>query len=234
MPNNKQYPGEEQHYGQGPQGEKVGRPKQRNFWRSATLVMTIVAILASLVAYVAIKFPRLVGNYPAQTTMTTTGATGPQTSTTVIATSTNATSQSSTPVVQPTATVPSGMITENILLSCGGCNDPIQLTITTVQVDDANGRMVWTTSLKNITGNQINYSFNEYDLLANGTQTKIPATYSPGYGGSLNDDTPFNMEETFAFVPLQNVTYTLTVIMSFNNSTESDQITFNPVPITFQ
>jgi hypothetical protein len=192
--------------------------------------MTIVAALSMLTAVVAIKFPRIVGNSPSQATLVTTGQTG-QSSTTVLATSTGATPQSSTAAAQ--ATVVSGSISENILLACGGCNDPIQVTITTVQVDDANGHMVWNTTLKDVIGNDVNYQWIEYDLQASGTQTKIPATYSQ-VSGPLTSNNPYVMQATFAFVPLHNVTYTFTPIVNFyENTTGTQQIAFNPVQVSF-
>lgn len=216
------FPGEEQHYGQ---GEKLGNrpPKRGNFWRSATLVMTIIAALAVLTAVVAIKFPTLVGNSPSQGG----SATASQPGTTVLAGQTNATTLSSTPGIQPT--VASGLITKNLLLSCGSCNDPIQVTITTIQIDGANGRMVWNMTLKDITGNDLHYGFNEFDLQASGSQTKIPASYSQTQG-DLTSDNPYTMQAIFAFVPLQNVTYTLTVNLGFG---EFGQIVFNPTQVSF-
>jgi len=130
---------------------------------------------------------------------------------------------------QPAATVASGTITENLLLTCGAnCNDPIRVTITTIQVDGANGRMIWNISMKNVTGSSVNYGVSTFELLANGTQTQIPATFSQPQGNLPNSD-PSIIQGTFAFVPLQKTTYTLTVVIESTAGT----MTFDPAPVTF-
>lgn len=233
MKNQGAYPGEQHHYGQDPQSGKLSNQtrKRGNFWRSATFVMTIIAMLSILTAFVAIKYPRFVGNYPPGTTLAAAPQTGSSANSAAQPVATNAPSSAANPTAQPAATVPSSTLNENILLSCGGCDDPIRVTINTVQVDDANGRMIWNMTLKNVSGNSIGYHFYQYSLVASGSQTQIPASFSPDPGGQLMNDTPYTMQAIFAFVPSQNVSYTFTAELAFNSS---GQIHFDPVPITFQ
>jgi hypothetical protein len=60
----------------------------------------------------------------------------------------------------------SGSIVTNITLTCGGCNDPIHVTISTIQIDNTNGRMIWNTTLKDITASGRPYSIKIYTLQA--------------------------------------------------------------------
>jgi hypothetical protein len=93
--------------------------------------------------------------------------------------------------------------------------------------------MIWNTTLKDVTGNNYGYTFAEYDLQAEGSQNKVPATYSQS-SGNLTSDNPYSMQATFAFVPVRGVPYTLTVIVgTYESTVGSGQIAFNPVPVTF-
>lgn len=165
----------------------------------------------------------------AQTGPSSAPTTAPTTAPASIPTSTPTTPPSAT--VQPVATVASGTITENLLLTCGAnCNDPIRVTITTIQVNDANGNMVWNISLEDITGTSVGYGIQPFELLASGTQTQIPATISQSMG-TLTNNVPYTIQATFAFVPIQNTTYTLAVGVE-ENPYLGPEITFEPAQIT--
>ncbi len=161
------------------------------------------------------------------------GTSVPPTTPTSTPTSVPTTAPTTPPVAtaQPVGTVATGMITENLLLTCGtNCNDPIRVTITTVQVNDADGNMVWNISLEDITGTGVGYGVDTFELLASGSQTQIPATVSQS-SGSLTNNVPLTIQATFAFVPIQSTTYTLTVVVQ-ENPFEGPQITFVPAQIT--
>jgi hypothetical protein len=172
------------------------------------------------------------GSSSAGSGTTTVSTSIPTTVSTSIPTSTPAPSPSAT--AQPVATAASGTITENLLLTCGAnCNDPIRVTITTVQVNDASGNMIWNISMKNITGNSVTYGVATFELLANGAQTPVPASFSQP-GGTLTNSDPYSIQGIFAFVPTQNTTYQLTAVFNENGGTLGGgvTITFDPAQIT--
>jgi len=211
---NDNYPGETHHYG------------RKNRWKVVTLVLfisTVILATTTLLAYNHIINPPAARPTPIATQ-------APQQTTTVPATETptSASTPSSMSTVQPSATVADGVIQENITLTCGGCNDPIRVIINTVQIDNANGRMIWDTTLKDITGSNLGYSINEYNLQANASQTQVPATFSQG-SGNLVSNVPDDIQGIFAFVPSHNVIYTLTIVVNWDGGST----TFDPVKITF-
>ena len=162
--------------------------------------------------------------------VSSTKATGNETNTlpTTTASSAGATAQS-------VATVTSGTITKNLLLTCGtNCNDPIRVTITDIQVNDADGNMIWNISLKNITGTSVSYGIDKFELLANGAQNQIPATFAQQSGTLPNND-PYSIQGVFAFVPTQNTTYQLTAKLNENGGALGGgvTITFDPAQINF-
>lgn len=233
------HPGEEGYYGIRPQlpsanypapyypnpNDKPEQPKRRNPLTIVVLVLVVlVLILGATMALVLRRIsssPAVASSSPTQLTSSSPTANG--------ATSTPLLPPTATP--QTVATVASGTITENLQLTCGpNCNDPIQVTITTIQVDDANGNMVWNVSLKNVSGSSMGYGIDTFELLASGTQTQIPANF-PQSSGTLTNSDPDSIQGTFAFVPTQNTTYTLTVVIE-ENPFMGPQITFDPAQIT--
>jgi hypothetical protein len=156
---------------------------------------------------------------PVSTNGTPTSTTGQS------STATRVSSSSPTPAAQ---LAPDGAITENIVFTCTGCNDPIRVTINTVKIENANGRMVWGITLKNITGSNVNYTILEFDLQANASQTKVRATFSQGFG-NLASNIETEIQGIFAFVPYSNLTYTLTVVVDSNLGV----IRLDPVKLTF-
>jgi hypothetical protein len=224
-----------QNFGPGPLGGKLPNrpPERRNGWKVATLILSITTIV--FLATTVLAFTRSSAS-TARTVITapTTTLTQPaQQTPTALATAapTSAlTPSSSTPAVQTSLTpVPDGVIQENITLTCNGCNDPIRVTINTVRVDSANGRMIWDNTLKDVTGSDFNYGISTYTLQDSTAQTPaIPAVFAQS-SGSLVSNIPSNTQGVFAFVPSRNVTYILTVAIGVIGIT----VTFNPVKITF-
>lgn len=241
------HPGEEHHYnpdpqfattqnfGPGSQGDKLSG-KRRNGWKVATMILLITNLifLATTVfafnrANSVAQTPTLAANQVARPTPVNT-ANPPSTPTSVAPspTPTSGSTSEPTPTTQGSVPVANGTIQKNIVLTCGQCNDPIRVTINTVQIDSANGRMIWDITLKDITGSGLNYGVNEWDLQADVSETKIPATFSQGNGG-LASNVPTDIQGIFAFIPSQNVTYTLTAVI---DSTDG-RMNFDPVKITF-
>ena len=157
----------------------------------------------------------------APTNATPTSATDTSTSTPV----------ASTPVAATSLTpVSDGLIQKNITLTCNGCNYGIRVTINTVRVDSANGRMLWDNTFKDVTGTDVGYNINTYTLQDTTTQTSaIPAVFSQSSRQSIKN-IPSTVQGIFTFVPSRNITYILTVVIySYSGVT----ITFDPVKITF-
>jgi hypothetical protein len=144
--------------------------------------------------------------------------------------------QSPTVATEPSATapsglVPNGLIQKNITLTCG-CSDPIRVTINTIQIDGANGRMIWNTTLKDIAGSDLYFGINEYSLQSSTSQTPFLAAFpSTSY---LTNNIPYDMKMIFTFIPSYNITYTLTVVMTANGLPGGGEtISFNPINISF-
>ncbi len=137
--------------------------------------------------------------------------------------------QPPTPTIEPSATVADGLITKNLTLPCSSCNsDPVHVTINTIQIDNANGRMIWDTSLRDVTGSGRGFSYVKYDLQANGSQTMVDAVLSQTqFSGNQAD-----MQAIFAFVPSPGVSYTLTIVVNWAYNT-SGNIYFDPVKLSF-
>ena len=224
-----------QNFDSGLQGGKLPDqpPKRRKFMPIVVSVLLVLVIILGATTVFALRRtnPTATAVGPKATTQPTaspSNVTPVPTSTSSIggiATSTSTSSPIAT--AQPVATVASGTITENLLLTCGAnCNDPVRVTITNVQVNDANGNMLWNISMKNITGSSVNYQIETFELLASGAQNQIPANFS-SLNGNLPNSDPDTIQGIFAFVPVQNTTYTLTVGIY-----SGTQISFDPVQIT--
>lgn len=126
----------------------------------------------------------------------------------------------------PVRILTSGTIKENILLTCGVCDDPVLTTINTIAIDTSNLRLIWTVKLTNHSGaEQIDY-FSNFSL-QDASGQKYQGT------GDLNTDFFLNAgqivaeTEIFSFLPRPAVSYTL--IARFGSS----GITYDPVQFTF-
>jgi len=88
--------------------------------------------------------------------------------------------------------------------------------------------------LKNITGTSVSYGIDKFELLANGAQNQIPATFAQQSGTLPNND-PYSIQGVFAFVPMQNTTYQLTAKLNENGGALGGgvTITFDPAQINF-
>ncbi|HLG60454.1 MAG TPA: hypothetical protein VKY19_00870 [Ktedonosporobacter sp.] len=237
-------PGEEAYYRQLAQGgpitqhraqlqEKISEPAKpkRNGWKViATILAVLVLVLATTTTTLLLTRPSV--QQPGQATSPAVATQAVQPTSTPVATQTALpTSTSAATQPTPAATVPSGTITENLLLTCGtNCNDPIRVTITTIQVNAANGNMIWNISLQNVSGSSMDYGIDTFELLASGAQNQIPANVTPKSGTLANSD-PVKIQAIFAFVPTQDTTYTLTVVIQ-ENPFIGPTINFDPVQIT--
>jgi hypothetical protein len=126
----------------------------------------------------------------------------------------------------PVRTLTPGTIKENILLTCGVCDDPVLTTINSITFDTTNLRMIWSVKLYDHSGaQQIDY-FNDFSLQDPSGNT---------YDGTGDLNTPFSLSagqieletEIFSFLPRPAVPYTLVSRLS------SSGITYDPVQFTF-
>jgi hypothetical protein len=225
-----------QNFGQGPLGGKLpGKPpEKRNIWKRATLILlitTLVFLATTVLAFTHSSTSTTPKTSVASTAVPTQSIQPTPAAPAATVAPTSASTPSSTPVAPGSLTpVPDGVIQENITLTCGGCDDPIRVTINSVRVDSANGRMIWDNTLKDISGNDVGYSINTYTLQDSTDQTPaIPAVFAQG-SGNLVSNIPSDIQGVFAFVPSRNITYILTVVVyAYSGVT----ITFDPVKITF-
>jgi hypothetical protein len=126
----------------------------------------------------------------------------------------------------PMRTLTPGTIKEHTMLTCSGCDDPVLTTITSITVDTANLRTIWTIRLQNESGaQQIDY-FAEFSL-----QDPFGNTYEGT--GNLNTDYFLDAGQTamkteiFSFLPRPDVSYTLVASLGIAG------ITYDPLQVTF-
>ena len=126
----------------------------------------------------------------------------------------------------PMRTLTAGTIKEHMMLTCSGCDDPVLTTITSIMVDTANLRTVWTIKLKNVSGaQQIDY-FAEFNL---------QDSFGNIYEGTGNLNTNYFLDagqtavktEIFSFLPSSGVSYTLVASLGIAG------ITYDPLQVTF-
>jgi hypothetical protein len=131
-------------------------------------------------------------------------------------------SQKATPIRALTP----GTIKENVLLTCGTCDDPILTTINTITVDTTNLSLVWVVKLNNVSGSEQVDTFNDFNLQdPNGTI----------YTGTGKLNTVFILSagqtvlatEIFSFLPRPGVPYTLITRLGVSGRT------YDPVQFTF-
>jgi very-short-patch-repair endonuclease len=129
-----------------------------------------------------------------------------------------------------------GTITLKKTLTCGGCNDPIRLTINTITIDSAHGRMSWNITAYNNTGQSKDYAFDDFSLQAatddntvEGTGKFMASSCCPlGIGISLNSEAQQTGDIVFSFVPQHKMSYTLTATIIVD---ETQRIRFDPVQV---
>jgi hypothetical protein len=119
-----------------------------------------------------------------------------------------------------------GTIKEHVMLTCSGCDNPVLTTITSITVDTANLRTVWSLRLQNESGaQQIDY-FAEFSL-----QDPFGNTYEGT--GELQTDFFLDSGQTalkteiFSFLPSTGVSYTLVARLGISGRT------YDPLQVTF-
>lgn len=125
----------------------------------------------------------------------------------------------------PSARVTPDTIKENVMLTCGMCNDPVLTTLRSITIDTTNHRVIMTMALHNISGaQQIDY-FAEFSL-----QDQFGTTYQGT--GELNTnyflraDQTEDKSEIFAFLPRPGASYTLMARLGISG------IAYDPLQVT--
>lgn len=126
----------------------------------------------------------------------------------------------------PARTLTPGTIKENLLLTCGVCNDPVLTTINTITLDTTNLRMIWIVKLNNHSGAQQVDDFSVFSLQdPSGNTYEGTGSLNTGFilgAGQIELETVI-----FSFLPRSGVPYTLITRLGVSG------ITYNPVQITF-
>ena len=126
----------------------------------------------------------------------------------------------------PDARVTPATIKENVLLTCGACNDPVLTTLRSITIDTTNRRVISTVTLQNVSGaQQIDY-FAEFSL-----QDPLGNTYEGT--GALNSDYFLDAGQTamkteiFSFLPRPGVPYVLSARLALSG------IVYDPLQLKF-
>jgi serine/threonine protein kinase len=129
-----------------------------------------------------------------------------------------------------------GTFSKNIRLSCGGCNDPLVVTIKTITVESATGRMAWNATIYNNSADTYSssyYYFTGFSLQAATDTNKVQASgqYMQMYGeDTIPPEQQAATKFIFSFIPYKNEPYTLYVKLY---AYPAGEITFTPVSVTF-
>jgi serine/threonine protein kinase len=184
------------------------------------LALTLMGVTALAVVGLSLKFGSSGG---------TTSISGSDSS------SDNGTSTTSTQTAGGTKTgtpAKDGTFTKNIKLTCGGCNDPILVTIKTITVDSGKGRTAWELSLYNntlTTFHSYGYSIRQFGL-QEATSTDVVGSSDCQNTEDIPPDQSITLTCVFSFVPFKNERYTVSIQL---DAYGADTITFDPVYVTF-
>jgi hypothetical protein len=173
---------------------------------------------------------------------TNTGTSGiTSTNTTGNAQPTNTFTNNLTPL--PTATVPydsltpyqSGVFSPNWRLDCGGCDEPLLVTITRVSVDTTNDNMTWTFHLYNHTGsNCADVEFyNNIPTLQAPDGNSFTATGPTYLASSIPAGQSADATQIFGFVPRHGASYTFSAQLNMSYCGGTDYTQYGPQTITF-
>ncbi|GHO83006.1 hypothetical protein [Dictyobacter formicarum] len=159
---------------------------------------------------------------------------------------TQASSPSPTP--SPTATpspkpAPSGVIQVNKTLTCGGCDDPVLITINSITVDDSLAKMTFAITLTNKTNQQQNFYCDQFQLITGLENTAYDGTGEMvGYDANSQYINPLRglaasataqTQVVFSFLPNVGQQYQLNVDMKKGSFSDSPAIKFDPVALNF-
>ena len=226
----------------------VPSPPRRSRSNRIYLVMIAILVVMLIGTFVFFLGTRSQGPLTTKQGTPTQAATQPTThatSTGAIASptalTTTPTDLTSTPDLTATATgltlAPAETLLENITLKCD-CTDPVVVTITKIEIQPPQNRMIWSLTFFNNSQNSTDAVFNQF-FLQKGDQVNYPTQGEQTYtatGGGIDTNVPLQAGETkqatltFSFVPYNNIPYTLS---SELDGTGFAPVTFNPVVTHF-
>jgi hypothetical protein len=126
----------------------------------------------------------------------------------------------------PLLTLTPRTIEENLMLTCGACNDPVHTTINTITIDTSNLRLVWVVKLNNQSGAEHVDDFSVFRLqdpngdIYDGTGN-LNNVFILG-AGQIDLET-----EIFSYLPRPGVSYTLMARLGVSG------ITYDPLQFSF-
>src|SRR6266496_1008194 len=168
------------------------QPKRNQGYFIALTVLTLLVVVLGSLEVVQLAAHSPLPTYPSESTGSNQAGISPAQHTT------------SPFKTVPLKTVNPGMIKENRMLTCSGCDDPVHTTINSITVDTTHLRTVWSVTLHNESGAQQTDYFAEFSL-----QDPLGNTYEGT--GSLNTDffLPAGQKvfqtEIFSFLPRPDV-----------------------------
>ena len=190
------------------------QPKRNRGYFIALTVLTLLVVVLGSLEVVQLAAHTLLTTYPSGSAASKQAGISPTQHSTV--------SLKTTPV----RTLTLGTIKENITLTCGGCNDPVHITVNSIALDITNLRTVWTVTLNNESGaQQIDY-FAEFSL-----QDPLGNRYEGT--GKLNTDFFLRAgqivfkSEIFSFLPRPGISYILVARLGISG------MTYDPLQFTF-
>src|SRR6266700_7483036 len=190
------------------------QPKRNQGYFIALTVLTMLVVVLGSLEVVQLAAHTLLTTYPSGSAASKQAGISPTQHSTV--------SLKTTPV----RTLTLGTIKENITLTCGGCNDPVHITVNSIALDITNLRTVWTVTLNNESGaQQIDY-FAEFSL-----QDPLGNRYEGT--GKLNTDFFLRAgqivfkTEIFSFLPRPGISYILVARLGISG------MTYDPLQFTF-
>jgi len=192
----------------------VSQPRRNTRYQIALAVLTVLVVALGSLEIIQLAAHTPLTTYPS-------GSTGSK-----LAGITSAQRAITPQKASPGRILTPGTIKENLMLTCGVCNDPVHTTINSITIDTTNLRTVWKIILQNQSGaQQIDY-FSEFSL-----QDPLGNTYEGT--GELNSDfflpagQTVSQTEIFSFLPLSGVSYTLVARFGIAG------ITYDPLQLTF-
>ncbi len=193
---------------------RVSQPIRYTVYQVALIVLTLLVVVLGSLEVVQLVAHSPLPTYPSESTGSNQAGISPAQHTT------------SPFKTVPLKTVNPGMIKENRMLTCSGCDDPVHTTINSITVDTTHLRTVWSVTLHNESGAQQTDYFAEFSL-----QDPLGNTYEGT--GSLNTDffLPAGQKvfqtEIFSFLPRPDVSYTLVARFGISG------LTYDPLQFTF-
>lgn len=144
------------------------------------------------------------------------------------------------PTGSPDTTYGNQNIAPNWQLDCGGCDQPVIITVSLVTTNASNQNMVWTLTFKNHTADNMQVYFGSLGLIdqadPNDHTHNATGEAVKGPGISIVSGKTAQLQATFAFLPKHQEVYTLKAGLEFYDETTGggyNYRAYGPQSITF-